>query len=152
MRLLFIACLVPVLYSCHPFKTPEIREPHVITVHILRWVNNNQPVIRIESHCYNPNAVGFDFKGGELDMYLDSFYLGRAVVDTPFHVAAHSNFMVPLQLQLDLVRLLKNGLQLEKEDTVKVDGRMKGTSVGITKTLPIHYQGVHKLAIDMKPF
>lgn len=136
------------LPACTPFKTPEIREPKNMRVQVLRWVGN-QPVVRIESHCYNQNALGFTFKGGTLDLQLENFKLGRAIIDTTFYVSAHSDFIVPIQLQLDAVAMGETGMDFTKPVRVRVDGSMKGTAMGITKTLPIHYDSLHIIDLIM---
>ncbi|MHA4811066.1 LEA/WHy family protein [Flavitalea flava] len=134
--------------ACTAFKTPEIREPKDMKVRVLRWVGN-QPVVRIESHCYNQNGLGFTFKGGELDLKLENYLLGHAVVDTSFYVEAHADFMVPIQLQLDAVRMGETGMDLTKPVRVRVDGTMKGYAWGITRTLPVHYDSAHVIDLIM---
>ncbi|MBO9631855.1 MAG: LEA type 2 family protein [Chitinophagaceae bacterium] len=130
--------------SCSSFETPEIREPEEMQVRILKF---NGPVgtIRIESHCHNQNGIGFTFKGGELDLFLNDHPLGHAVVDTTFKVASHADFMVPIQFELDLNKFSATNLDLSKKLRVKVAGNMKGSAFGIGKTLPILYEKEHLL-------
>lgn len=130
--------------SCNVFETPEIREPDEMQVRILRF-NGPVATLRIESHCHNQNGIGFTFKGGELDLSLNDHPLGRAIVDTSFKVAAHSDFMVPIQLDLDLAKFGTSNLDLSKKLRVKVAGNMKGSAFGIGKTLPILYEKEHML-------
>lgn len=130
--------------SCTVFETPEIREPDEMTIKILKF---NGPIgtLRIESHCHNQNGIGFTFKGGELDLWLNDHTLGHAKVDTTFKVPAHSDFIVPIQFELDLAKFAETNLDLTKRLRVKVAGKMKGTAFGIGKTLPISYEKEHTL-------
>lgn len=137
--------------SCQPFRMPEMKLPYKLPVHVLRW-ENNMPVIRIETPCYNQNSAGFTFRGGKIDMYLDTFYLGHAVIDTSFDVAAKSPFMVPAQLKIDIVPMINHGLKLDSVVAVRVDGEMSGSTLGIKKTFPIHVRENHMIELIMKPF
>jgi LEA14-like dessication related protein len=130
--------------SCSVFETPEIREPEEMQIRILRF-NGPVATLRIESHCHNQNGIGFTFKGGELDLSLNDHPLGRAMVDTVFKVPAHADFMVPIQLDLDLAKFATTNLDLSKKLRVKVEGNMKGSAFGIGKTLPILYEKEHLL-------
>lgn len=132
------------LSSCSVFETPEIREPEEMQIRILRF-NGPVATLRIESHCHNQNGIGFTFKGGELDLSLNNHPLGRAIIDTSFKVGSHSDFMVPIQLDLDLGKFAETNLDLTKKLKVKVAGNMKGSAFGIGKTLPISYEKEHLL-------
>lgn len=134
--------------SCTVFETPEIREPDEMKCYILGF-ENTIASLRIESLCHNQNGIGFTFKGGTLDLTLDSFKLGTAVIDTTFKVDAHSDFMVPIQLKVDAVKLGATGMDFSKGVTVKVDGQMRGSAFGIGKTLPIHYEKKHTIDLIM---
>src|SRR5579859_1674054 len=131
--------VITLLTACHAFQTPEIRLPYKLPVQVLRW-EHNQPVIRIETPCYNQNNIGFTFLKGQMDMYLDTFYLGHAMIDTSFSVGARKVFMVPVELKVDIVPMIKHGLKLDSVVVVRVDGEMSGSAMGIHKTLPIHFR------------
>jgi LEA14-like dessication related protein len=141
--LIFISFSV-FLASCTVFETPEIREPEEMIVRILRF-NGPVATLRIESHCYNQNGIGFTFKGGELALFLNDHPLGQARIDTVFKVPAHTAFIVPIQLNLDLAKFAATNLDLSKKLRVKVKGNMKGSALGINKTLPIDYEKGHLL-------
>ena len=137
--------------ACQIFQTPEIRLPDKLPVHVLRW-ENNQPVIRIETPCYNQNNTGFTFRKGQMDMYLDTFYLGHAVIDTSFSVGAKKPFMVPVQLKVDIVPMLNHGLKLDSVVMVRVNGEMRGSTWGIPKTVRISLREKHTIDLIMTPF
>lgn len=149
LRLIALAFSASVFFSsCTVFDTPEIREPDEMQVKIL-YFQDSKATIRIESKCHNQNGIGFTFKGGELDLTLDSFKLGKAIIDTTFHVDAHSDFMVPIQLTIDAAEMGKTNMDFSKGVKVTVDGKMKGSAFGINKTLPIHYEKKHTINLIM---
>lgn len=147
---LIVCCLAisTLLGACHPFQTPEIREPKKITIQVERWAGTNA-IVRINAHCYNQNSLGFTYKGGTLDLTMENHPIGHAVVDTTFDVAAHSAFTVPIEFPLDVPALGKYNLDLSKEVRIEVDGKMNGTSHGISKTLDIHYDAMHLIDLKM---
>lgn len=147
----FAYLLCSMISACQPFRAPEIKLPYMLPVHVLRW-EQNQPVIRIETPCYNQNDAGFTFKGGQLDLYIDTFYLGHAVVDTSFPVGARSAFTVPAQLKIDIASMIARGLRLDSVVAVRVDGEMSGATLGIRKTIPIHLHENHTIQLIMTPF
>jgi hypothetical protein len=113
--------------------------------------NFSNPWVTADVVYYNPNNAGFQFKGGEVDVHLDTLWLGHAVLDTSIRVNPRSEFVITLPIQLDLQRLLKSGLQtyLNRQVDVKVDGVVRGSKSGIRKTFPIHYEGQQSLNLKL---
>ncbi len=140
---------VAVLSSCHSFQSPQFRR--VENLRVSKW-DFSQPVVTADVIYYNPNDIGFEFRGASVDLHLDSLWLGHTDIDTVIHVAPHSELTVPLPIRLDLQRLLRNGLQtyLNRKVDVKVDGTVKGSKAGIVRQFPVHYEGMQEL--DLKLF
>jgi LEA14-like dessication related protein len=149
VTLLPVLGLVFLLSSCHSFQAPQFKR--VQNLRVAKW-DFSQPVVAVDVVYYNPNDIGFDFRGAEVDLHLDSLWLGHAVIDTAVHVAPHSEFVITLPIQLDLQRLLQNGLQtyLNRKVDVKVDGTVRGSKAGIIRKFPVHYEGMQEL--DLKLF
>lgn len=136
------------LTSCFHLEVPKITEPKTIVIQVMRWVGN-QPVVLITTHCYNQNNLGFTFEGADLNLHIDTLWLGHALVDTSFYVNAHQNFTVPVTLQLDAVRLGQHGLDLSRKVRIRVDGTVKGSKAGISESFPLHYDGMHMIDLRM---
>lgn len=149
LNLFFLLCSLTFL-GCRVFSVPEFRMPALLDVEVLRW-EGSKPYVRTRATCYNQNKIGFRFKGGTVDVRLDTLLLGRAVIDTSFFVPAHSEFKVPAYLLLDLPYLSQHGLRLDST-VVHIDGRFKGTAMGISKTMHVVYKGTHNINLIMKPF
>lgn len=124
--------------------------PSNLDVEVLKW-DGNKPTIRTKATCYNQNNIGFMFKGGEAEIYLDTLKLGRAQIDTSFFVKPHSAFKVPAYLKIDLAYLSAHGLKLDST-IVSINGKFKGSVLGISKTIALQYKGQHNINLIMKPF
>lgn len=146
----FTLALTATLLSCTPFSKPQFRMPKTLDVEVLKW-DGSKPTIRTKAVCYNQNNIGFTFKGGEAVIYLDTLRLGKAIIDTSFYVPAHSEFKVPAYLKIDMPYLSTHGLRLDGT-IVTINGKFKGSVVGITKTMDLSYKGKHDINLIMKPF
>jgi LEA14-like dessication related protein len=143
--LLFMA-----LVSCKAssYQAPEFRRIQSMQVTAFDF---SHPTVTAYVVYYNPNNIGFDFRGGEMDVHVDSLWLGHTEVDTFIHVSANSEFTIAIPLQLDLQRLLQHGFQsyLGKKVDLKVDGIVRGSKAGIQKKFPIHYEGEQDLNLKL---
>jgi LEA14-like dessication related protein len=149
-KLILTLVLAGGLTACSPFNTPQFRMPAKLDVEVLKW-EGSKPTIRTKAVCYNQNNIGFTFKGGEAEIYLDTLRLGKANIDTSFFVPAHSEFKVPAYLKIDMPYLSTHGLRLDGT-IVTITGKFKGSVAGITKTMAISYKGKHDINLIMKPF
>lgn len=138
------------LLSCTPFNKPQFRMPPTLDVEVLKW-EGSHPTIRTKAVCYNQNNIGFTFKGGEATIYLDTLKLGKAKIDTSFFVPARSEFKVPAYLKIDMPYLSTHGLRLDGT-IVTIQGKFKGSVMGISKTMELTYKGKHDINLIMKPF
>lgn len=147
--LLPVIGLVFLLSACHSFQAPQFRR--VSNMRVAHW-EFIQPVVAADVVYYNPNSIGFDFRGANVDVYLDSLWLGHTDIDTSIHCSAHSEFTIVLPVKLDLQRLIQGGLQtyLNRQVNVRVDGTVKGSKAGIMRSFPVHYEGTQEL--DLKLF
>jgi LEA14-like dessication related protein len=134
--------------SCHSYKPLEFRRIENLRI---AHFDFSHPWVTADVVYYNPNNMGFEFKGGEVDVHLDTLWLGHAALDTVIHVSPNSEFVITLPIQLDLQRLLKSGLQtyLNRQVDVKVDGVVRGSKAGINKKFPVHYEGEQSLNLKL---
>ena len=145
---LLLVCGMGFLSSCHSFQPLQFRR--IQNLKVAKW-DFSRPTVTADVVYYNPNNFGFEFKGGSVDLHLDSLWLGHTDLETTIRVDPHSEFTVTLPIQLDLQRLLKNGLQtyLNRQVDVRVDGTVKGSKAGIPKKFPIHYEGKQELDLNL---
>lgn len=150
MARLFIAgfLLTALMVSCRSYQPLEFRRIENLKI---AHFDFSHPWVTADVVYYNPNNMGFEFKGGEVDVHLDTLWLGHAELDTTIRVNPHSEFVVTLPIQLDLQRLIQSGLQtyLNRKVDVKVDGVVRGSKAGIKRTFPVHYEGEQSLNLKL---
>lgn len=144
---LFVAGVLLVA-GCRSYKPLEFRRIEDLRI---AHFDFSHPQVTADVIYYNPNGMGFDFRGGSVDVHLDTLWLGHANLDTSIHVSANSEFTITLPITLDLQRLIAGGLQtyLNRTVDVKVDGIVRGSKAGIVKTFPVHYEGQQNLNLKL---
>lgn len=141
--------LVFLLAGCQSFQSPQFRR--VKNLSVVKW-DFSHPVVAADVVFYNPNNIGFDFRGAEVDVHLDSLWLGHSEIDNTVHIPPHSEFVITLPIELNLQQLLKEKLQsyLNRQVDVRVNGTVRGSKAGIVRKFPIEYEG--KQELDLKLF
>ena len=141
--------------------------PFLSFVLFLSFASCNKPVafdyrniknIRVESFgintkvsmdlvYFNPNSYGVNLKNVNCDLYIDSSYLGKFVLDTLMHIPKASEFTVPATMQVNLREVLKNSVSLifNNEVTIAARGTTRVGKGGFFVTIPFSYQGKQKL-------
>ena len=78
--------------------------------------------------------------------------LGHFTIDTMIQVPANGDFWLPVKLQLDMNKILKNSLValLAKEVTIKVEGKARVGKGPVFINYPIRYEGKQTLEKLMK--
>ena len=97
---------------------------------------------------YNPNHSKLHLKNAEGDAWLDGKMLGHFTMDTLIHIPANSNFSIPVKLEVDMHKVLKNAMQLliNPEVLVKIDGKARVGKAGFYFNYPLKYLGKQNLA------
>ncbi len=78
---------------------------------------------------------------------MDDNYLGEFNLDTLISVPAKADFIVPVNLKVDMKKLLQNSFIAFLSDSVTftIDGQAKVGKGGIFKKYPITYKGKQSL-------
>ncbi|SEW51072.1 NDR1/HIN1-like protein [Chitinophaga arvensicola] len=147
---IFAAGLIMTIFfsGCTLFKTPEARLPKKLGVRIFN-ITPERAAMKVEGIYYNPNSFGFTFKSGDLDLMLDTFYLGHVHLDTIIRVPAHALFTIPVVLQPDFNKLGQTGINLNDSVCISFKGTMKGSVGWFSRTIEIKYEGRHYLDLQM---
>lgn len=135
------------LSSCSFFKTPEARLPRKLAIKVFN-ITPQRAALRVTGVYYNPNNYGFTFTGGELDLRLDTFYLGHVKLDTVMNIPAHATFTVPVIVEPDFAKLGNSGINMADSVLVSFSGTMAGKVGWFSKKIDIKYQGKHFLDIS----
>jgi LEA14-like dessication related protein len=144
--LLFIALL---LIGCKAMKEPEFRGVENVKVGKLGF---GESAVTLDMRYFNPNSFKGKLKSAEGEAWIDSTYLGGFVVDSAVAVPAKSEFTVPVKMNVDMKRILKNSLSafLKEEVTITIKGNAKAGTGGLYKNFPLNYSGRQKLAEVLK--
>lgn len=98
---------------------------------------------------FNPNKFGVDLKNVNCDVYLDSNYIGKFLLDTTMHISQVSEFTLPVSLDIDIKSLFLNSLNVLMSSEVLIGA--KGTTRigrgGVYVTIPFQYQEKQKLSL-----
>ncbi len=108
----------------------------------------NQSIISLNLLYYNPNNFGVDLKHVDCDVYVNSNYLGKYVLDTLMHIAKRSEFVLPSKMNVDMKNLFKNSLNavLGQEVLLDVKGSTRVGKAGVFINVPFSYSGRQKIS------
>ena len=100
--------------------------------------------LKVDLVYYNPNNFGLQLKYTDLDIYVNSNYLGHSSQDYQITIPRLSEFTMPLAIEVDMKNLMKNAFPtlLGKEVLIKVTGTVKLGKANVYKTFPVNYESV----------
>lgn len=144
--LILFLCIVFIVSSCQAPKELEYRDFKNLKVEKLGFGSSS---LKLDVIYYNPNNFGLQLKYTDLDIFIDSNYLGHSSQDYQITIQRLSEFTLPLQINLDMQNLLKNVLPtfLGKEVTVKITGKVKLGKANVYKTFPVNYEGRQRFTV-----
>lgn len=109
----------------------------------------NNATLKMELVYYNPNTFGMELNRTDFDIFVNNNLLGHSLQDLQLKIPSRKDFTVPLQVDLDMKNLLKNGIMalLNKEVQVRVLGKAKIGKAGVYKTFNIDYTTVQNFSL-----
>lgn len=147
---LTLACLLLILAyifpSCREPKELEFRQFKNVELERLGFAGAN---LKVDLIYYNPNNFGLELNRTDLDIFVDSTYLGHSSQDIQIAIPKRDIFTIPLKVELDMKNLLKNGLVtlMSKEVTVRLLGKVKVGKGGVFKNFTVDYQTVQNFSL-----
>jgi LEA14-like dessication related protein len=137
------------LSSCGSLKAPDFKGMENVRVGRL---GANESSLNIDLHYFNPNKSKLKLKKAEGDAWIDDNLLGHFSIDTLIQIPANADFRMPVLLEMNMKKLLKNSaaLLLKSEVTLRVEGKAKVGKGGIYINYPIHYEGKQRTDSLMK--
>ncbi len=141
-----IPALLVTLLSCSAPKALEYRDFKNFGVEQLGFSSSS---IKMDLVYYNPNNFGLQLKKTELDIFIDSTFLGHTSQDYLVTIPKRSEFFLPVKVEVDMKHIFKNALNtfFSNEVTVKVTGRVKVGKANVFMSMPVNYEGKHQLGI-----
>lgn len=129
---------VLLLTSCQSPKDLEFREFNNLA---LDKIGFSASALKVNLVYYNPNNFGMELNRTELDIYVDSTFLGHSSQLLQVPIPSRDIFTIPLRIDLDMKNLFKNGLvtMMKKEVLVRAVGNVKVGKAGIYKNIKVDY-------------
>jgi LEA14-like dessication related protein len=142
----FAVLFVIFLSGCHKPKDLVFKEFKNLKVDQLSF---SGAALNVDLVYYNPNNFGLQLSRTDLDIFVDSTFLGHSTQNIQVAVPRRDNFTIPLKVDLDVKNLLKNGVTslFNKDVKVRVLGSVKLGKAGIYKTFPVDYTSVQNFSM-----
>lgn len=138
--------LLPVLLlaSCTNIKAPKFRGIEKFGV---RQISLQSATLGFGVAYFNPNNFGVTVKNAQVDVYIDSIYLGKFIQEQDVSVYKNAEFSIPFVGSISLLNAmnLKPGQWGNRPVLIKAEGTVEIGKAGIFVTRPISYEGTHSL-------
>lgn len=124
--------------SCREPKDLVFKEIKNVSVENIGFTD---AILKVELQYYNPNNFGLELNRTDLDLYIDSTYLGHSAQNIQIAIPKRDVFTIPLEVKLDIKNLLKNGLNslFSKEISIRLLGKVKVGKAGVYKNFNVDY-------------
>jgi len=144
--LLLFCILTLVLPACREPKSLEFKEFKNLSIDKLSFAG---AALKVDLVYYNPNNFSLQLNRTDLDIFIDSTFLGHSSQDIQVAIPKRDVFTIPLKLDLDVKNLLKNGITslLNKNVSVRVLGSVKVGKAGIYKSFPVDYTSIQNFSL-----
>jgi LEA14-like dessication related protein len=137
---LVVFITLSLLFSCASMKEPEFRSIQNIRFSRIGFKDSD---LQLDLFYYNPNRSRLKLKKAEGEAWIHSSYLGHFTVDSTVNISPLSEFRIPINLKVDMSRILKNSMSImsNKEVLVKVKGTARVGKSGIYVNYPMEFEG-----------
>ena len=135
-----VIVLTLLLNSCHSPKAPEYKTFENFTIEKPGFASTT---LKMDLVYFNPNDFGLDLNSTDLDIFIDSNYLGKTVQVNIVAIPRRAEFSIPIKIDIDMKNLLKNSFVtlFNKEVTIKIIGSIRVGKLNVFKNFPINYEG-----------
>lgn len=132
--------------SCHSPKDLEFRNVQNITLDNLSF---NDATLKMELVYYNPNNFGLELNRTDFDIYVNDNILGHSLQDLQLKIPSRKEFTVPVQVNLDMKNLLKNGITalFNKDVKVRLIGKARLGKAGVYKNFNVDYTTIQNFSM-----
>lgn len=112
----------------------------------LGQVRNNEVQLFVDARISNPNARKIKIKSGEFDLMINNHSLGKTSINKALVIRGRGDSVYTLELTSRVGDLLKSGLSglggllFEKKLVLRCSGWVRGSMLGVSKTVPLQYE------------
>jgi LEA14-like dessication related protein len=141
-----ISLLLFFMTSCRAPKELEYRDFKNISTDKLGFSTST---FKIDLVYYNPNNFGLQLKRTDLDIYIDSNYLGHTAQDYQITIPRKGEFTLPIIIEVDMKNAYKNAMPalLGREVLLKITGKVKLGKANVYKSFAVNYEGKQKFSL-----
>lgn len=138
--LITLLILLFFMSSCRAPKDLEYRDFKNLSSEKLGFTTST---FKVDLIYYNPNNFGLQLKRTDLDVYIDSNYLGHTAQDFQINIPRRGEFTLPLSIEVDMKNAYKNAIPalFGKEVLVRVTGKIKIGKANVFKSFNVNYEG-----------
>ena len=142
---LFYLTIAFIFQSCTAIKEPVFNGMNDLQV---TGMGMSESTLSLHLNYFNPNRSGLRLKDAEGDAWMDDTFLGHFKMDTSIKISGHSDFTVPVKLNVDMKNAMKNAATLlfQPEVNFKIDGKAKIGKGGVFIHYPIRYEGKQEVS------
>jgi LEA14-like dessication related protein len=139
--LLSVTLIFALATSCRKPKDLVYKDFKNLNVDKLSFSN---ATLKVDIIYYNPNNFGLQLARTDLDVYMDSTYVGKSSQEFQIKIPSKADFTIPLIVNLDVKNLLKNGFTalqslMNKDVMVRFKGNIKVGKLGVYKSFAVDY-------------
>ena len=141
---LFVALII-FATSCREPKDLVFKDFRNVKVENLSFASS---LLKVDLVYYNPNNFGLELNRTDLDLFVDSSFLGHSSQEIQVAIPKRQDFTIPLTIDLDMKNLLKNGLMamFNKDIKVRVLGKVKVGKAGVYKSFNVDYTSIQNFS------
>jgi LEA14-like dessication related protein len=145
MKFVYALLLMISLYSCSDIKDPKFTGIENLQVTKLGLKGS---IFKMDLLFNNPNKFGLQLSAADGDVWLDNNFLGHFVMDTKVRIGKNEDFRLPVTLEIDMGKILKNSMLalLAPEVNLRLEGKARLGKGIISINYPFHYEGKHNIS------
>lgn len=133
------------LAGCMPEQDIQLRKVRNINL----TVSDGKPMLKGDMVFFNPNKVRMKLKKIDLAIFVDGKQAGLVDQKMRMEIPAEGEFTVPIEVELilkelgllDTISTILGG----KKQTVRIQGKIRGSVHGMTLSVPVDYSEEIKL-------
>jgi LEA14-like dessication related protein len=143
---------IAILSSCQKPKDLVFKDFKNLSVDKLSFAGAK---LKVDLIYFNPNNFGLQLNRTDLDIFVDSTFLGHSSQNIQVAIPRKGDFTIPLNVDLDVKNLLKNGITgvtslFNKDVKVRVLGSVKVGKAGVYKSFKVDYTSVQNFSMFKK--
>ena len=130
--------------SCTRLKEPDFKGVENLK---LGKLGLKKSILRADLHFYNPNQFRVILQRAEGDAWLEDNFLGHFTVDTLVEIEPKKDFWLPVNMEVDMSKLVKNSVLaiLRPEVLIRIEGKARLGKGLLFINYPFNYSGKHDL-------